>query len=60
MKSLATTVNIGIIIGFAAIVGVGMLVTSGLLDGDYAREAIAYLLGGGTVYAVGKASTRTG
>lgn len=55
MKSLATGLNLGILIGFVAIVCVGMLVTAGLLTSEYAREAIAYLLGGGTVLAVGKA-----
>lgn len=56
MKSLATGLNLGILIGFIAIVAVGMLDTAGMLAAEYAREAIAYLLGGGTVYAVGKAS----
>lgn len=55
MKGLATGVNVGILLGFLAIVAVGMLVTGGLLTGDYAREAIAYLLGGGTVAAVTRA-----
>lgn len=50
MNSIGTQVNIGILIGFAAIVGVGMLATAELLTGEYAREAIAFLLGGGAVY----------
>ena len=45
-------INLNVYLGTAAIVGIGMLGTAGLLTADYAREAIAFLLGAGAVAGV--------
>ncbi len=37
-----------VLITAAALVGIGILKTTGLLDGDFANTVVAFLLGGGS------------
>lgn len=42
------TPSLALIITAAALVGIGILKTTGLLDGDFANTVVAFLLGGGS------------
>lgn len=47
MKLSNLTPSLAIIITAGALVGIGILKTTGLLDGDFANTIVAFLLGGG-------------
>jgi hypothetical protein len=42
------TPSLAIIITAGALVGIGILKTAGLLDGDFANTVVAFVLGGGS------------
>lgn len=48
MKLSNLTPSLAIIITAGALVGIGILKTTGLLDGDFANTVVAFLLGGGS------------
>ncbi len=48
MKISNLTPTLALMITVAALVGIGILKTTGLLDGDFANTVVAFLLGGGS------------
>lgn len=46
--------NLNLYLGIAAIVAIGVLATRGLLDEEWARTAIAFMLGGAATYGAPK------
>lgn len=48
MKISNLTPTLALMITAAALVGIGILKTTGLLDGDFANTVVAFLLGGGS------------
>ena len=47
MKLSNLTPTLALLITVAALVAIGVLKTTGLLDGDFANTIVAFLLGGG-------------
>ena len=61
MRLSNITPTLSLLITVGAVVGIGILKTTGLLDGDLANTAIAFLFGGGSGAALaGGFSARTG
>lgn len=48
MKISNLTPTLSLLITVAALVSIGILKTTGLLDGDFANTVVAFLLGGGS------------
>lgn len=48
MKISNLTPTLALMITVDALVGIGILKTTGLLDGDFANTVVAFLLGGGS------------
>jgi hypothetical protein len=48
MKLSNLTPTLALLITAGALVGIGVLRTTGLLDGDFANTVVAFLLGGGS------------
>lgn len=48
MKLSNLTPTLALLITAGALVGIGVLKTTGLLDGDFANTVVAFLLGGGS------------
>lgn len=48
MKLSNLTPTLALLITAGALVGIGILKTTGLLDGDFANTVVAFLLGGGS------------
>lgn len=49
MKKLSNlTPTLAVLITACALIGIGILKTAGLLDGDFANTVVAFVLGGGS------------
>jgi len=53
------TPTLALLITVGALVGIGVLKTTGLLDGDFANTIVAFLLGGGSGAAVAGGFSRS-